>query len=232
MVGFKVCCIQSTAEADMAIAAGAFAIGLVGEMPDGPGALSDDRIAEISAGVRRRYGDAIWRVLLTSRTNGGDVADHIHWTGVNAVQIVDHVDAKTWRVIRAAQPTTKIIQVVHVESDAALDYARYAEEFVDLILLDSGTPSAIDGARSLGGTGRTHDWLISKQIVAEISRPVLLAGGLRPDNVAAAVATVAPHGLDICSGLRNRDAGYALEQSKLDAFATALASAPMETIDA
>jgi phosphoribosylanthranilate isomerase len=221
-IRFKICCIQSTDEADLAVAAGALAVGLVGPMPNGVGPIGDDLITEIAAHVRARYGDKIWSTLLTSRTDGDGIADHIAMTGANTLQIVDTPEARAYETLRRAHPGLRIIQVIHVEDEAAIDHARRAGESVDAILLDSGKPSA--PVRTLGGTGDVHDWTISRRIVETCGRPVFLAGGLNPQNVAAAVDAVRPFGVDICSGLRDRDRRDALNPAKLGAFAAALAA--------
>ncbi len=81
--------MQSTNEADAAIAAGALAVGLVGAMPNGPGPISDHAIKDIAAHVHRLHSNKIWTVLLTSHTDGDAIADHVEYTQVNTVQIVD-----------------------------------------------------------------------------------------------------------------------------------------------
>jgi phosphoribosylanthranilate isomerase len=219
-VHFKVCCIRSADEAELAIAAGAAAVGLVGEMPNGPGQISDDDIHEIAASVHRRHGDKIWTTLLTSRTDGAAIADHIAVTGVNTVQVVDAPASGAYAAIRKAHAHIRLMQVIHVEDAGAIDAARQAAQSVDVILLDSGKPST--AARTLGGTGDTHDWAISRQIIEAVPIPVFLAGGLGPDNVAEAVAAVRPYGVDICSGIRDKEDGYRLVPEKLEAFAGAL----------
>ncbi len=219
---FKVCCIRSTAEADMAINAGALAVGLVGEMPNGPGPIADDQIKEIAAHLRGRDGDKVWTTLLTSQTEGDAIADHIAETGVNTVQIVDDPAPGAYAIIRKSHPNVRIMQVIHVEDERAVDSAMKAGAVADIILLDSGKPSA--PARTLGGTGDVHDWTISRKIVEAVKGPVFLAGGLNPENVAEAVAAVRPFGVDICSGLRDRDNDYALVPKKLEAFAGVLAA--------
>lgn len=217
---FKICCIQSCEEADLAIGAGALAIGLVAEMPNGPGPITDRAVAEIAAHVHARHGDQIWTTLLTGRIDGDAIADHIAATGANTVQIVDEAAPGAHGVLRKSHPNTRIMQVVHVEDEGAIDQARAFENDVDVILLDSGKPSAPE--RTLGGTGDTHDWSVSKQIVETIAKPVFLAGGLNPDNVGDAVRAVRPFGVDICSGLRDRDNEYALLADKVNAFRAAL----------
>lgn len=220
MMPFKVCCMLSAEESDMAVAAGALAIGLVGEMPNGPGPIADDAIRKIADHVSARHGDRVWTTLLTSRTEGGAIADHIADTGVNSVQIVDDPEPRAYDLIRRAHSHIRILQVIHVEDEGAIDAARRASEDADVILLDSGKPSAPE--RTLGGTGDIHDWSVSKRIVEQVERPVFLAGGLNPENVTEAIKTVRPYGVDICSGLRDKSRGHALNHKKLCAFAAQL----------
>lgn len=210
----------SPEEADMAIAAGALAVGLVGEMPSGPGPLADEVITKIAGHVSKRHGDEIWTTLLTSRTDGEAIADHIADTGVNTIQIVDGPALGAYDVIRRAHADIRILQVIHIEDESAIEASRRAAEGADIILLDSGKPSASE--RTLGGTGDTHDWSISRKIVETVDKPVFLAGGLNPENVKDAIQAVQPFGVDICSGLRDKSHGYALIRDKVEAFAAQL----------
>ncbi len=223
MTAFKICCIRSTEEAEIAARAGAYAIGLVGDMPSGPGIIEDDHIREITDFVRQSLAGSVRSVLLTSRTNADAIANHVATTQPDFVQIVDDPEPGAYRVIRKAHPALKIIQVIHVEDDGAVDQARSVEDGADFILLDSGKPSAPD--RTLGGTGDVHDWSVSRRIVEAVQLPVFLAGGLSPENVYEAVRLVRPFGVDLCSGLRDRKNDYALIPEKTAAFAVALAAA-------
>jgi len=192
----KVCCIASPEEAALAVACGADALGLVGEMPSGPGVIGDDLIAEIA----RRAPAGLATFLLTSRTDPDGVVSHVRSTGVNTVQLVDEVEKGTYAAIRRDAPGVKIVQVLHVQDDDVLAQARRIEGEVDAVLLDSGRPGAV--IKELGGTGRTHDWNLSARLVASTKRPVFLAGGIRPANVAEAIGMVRPFGIDLCSGVR------------------------------
>ena len=215
---FKVCCIRSVAEADMAIAAGAWAIGLVSTMPSGPGPIADAEIRAIAGATRGR----VRRVLLTSRTDAGAVIGQIRFCGTDMVQLVDAVPARTRRAIREACPGVNIMQVVHVDGKAALATAKAAAKQSDMVLLDSGR---LQGpVKQLGGTGRVHDWAISAQIARALDVPVILAGGLTPHNAGRAAALVKPFALDVCSGIRNE--AFALDEEKLRAFARAAMQAP------
>ena len=217
---FKICCMQSEAEIDMAAAAGAYAVGIVGPMPNGAGFLDDATAARLARYGVDRYGDRLWVTLLTKRTRAQEIADHVAAIGANAVQIVDRPERFAYALLRQRFPVLKILQVVHVEDARAIDEAQAAAPHVDAILLDSGRPSA--STPTFGGTGDRHDWSISRRIVEAVEKPVFLAGGLNPQNAAAAIDAVAPFGLDICSGLRNRASGDALIPEKLAAFAQTL----------
>ncbi len=204
----KICCIDSLEEAGMAIRFGASALGLVGHMPSGPGIISDDLIAEIARSVPPPVGT----FLLTSETDAQAVIQHQKKVGTNTVQIVDALQSGTYSEIRQALGGVKLVQVIHVTGGESVDEAQRIAPEVDAILLDSGNPNL--AVKELGGTGRTHNWALSRRIVESVRVPVFLAGGLRPENVRAAIESVQPVGLDLCSGVRtqgNLDP-YKLEQ--------------------
>ena len=196
MPRIKICCIGSVAEAQLAIAHGASALGLVSEMPSGPGVIPDDLISAIAATVPKFIGT----FLLTSRTELAPIIEHIRRCGTNTVQLVDAVGEDVYQDLRRELPDIRIIQVVHVTGDAAIEEARRIAGRVDALLLDSGDPTL--EIKELGGTGRTHDWNRSRQIVESVKCPVFLAGGLNPGNILDAVRQVQPYGVDICSGVR------------------------------
>ena len=199
----KVCCISSLSEAETAVALGADALGLVGDMPSGPGIISDELARDIAAAVP----PPVATFLLTSRTRGDEIAEHVGHCGCSAVQVVQHIDPAEHEVIRARQPRVRRVQVIHVEDAGALELIADYAPYVDAFLLDSGRPTAT--TPELGGTGRTHDWAVSRDFVARAARPVFLAGGLKPENVGEAIATVRPYGLDLCSGVRREDVLHA-----------------------
>jgi len=196
MPRIKICCIGSVAEAQLAIAHGASALGLVSEMPSGPGVIPDDLISAIAATVPKFIGT----FLLTSRREAASIIDQIRRCGTNTVQLVDTVEESVYHDLRRDLPDIRIVQVVHVTGDAAIEEARRIAGLVDALLLDSGIPTL--EVKELGGTGRTHDWNRSRQIVESVKCPVFLAGGLNPGNILDAVRQVQPYGVDLCNGVR------------------------------
>ena len=212
----KICCISSVKEAEMAIAAGADALGFVAAMPSGPGVVDDATIRAVTSVVP----PPLATFLLTSRANGIDIVEHAQHCGTNTVQIVDHIDPSELAVVAVSLPMIRRVQVIHVEGPQALDLIPRYEPYVHAFLLDSGKPGGT--MRELGGTGRTHDWAVSREFVKRTRKPVFLAGGLNPDNAAEAIATVRPFGLDLCSGVRTN--GH-LDQVKLNAFMAAVKAA-------
>ena len=215
-VKVKVCCIASLDEARMAIAAGASAIGLVSEMPSGPGVIPEALIAEIAA----RVPAGIDTFLLTGAQDPHEIAAQQRRTGVATIQICDDLPEGGLPELRAALPGIALVQVVHVDGEEAVERAARVAPLVDAILLDSGNQKL--AVKELGGTGRRHDWAISRRIRDAAGVPVYLAGGLRAENVAEAIATVAPFGLDVCSGVR-RDGR--LDAARLEAFFAAVRDA-------
>ncbi len=205
----KICCISSLAEAHLAVQFGASALGLVAKMPSGPGPISDELIREIAVAVP----PPIASFLLTSRTDVAGIAEHQRAVATNTVQIVDALSAGTYAQLRLALPGISIVQVIHVIDEKSVDEALEIAPQVDALLLDSGNPNL--AVKELGGTGRVHNWALSRQIVDQSSKPVFLAGGLKAENVKVAMDAVQPWGLDLCSGVRTN--GH-LDPVKLEAF--------------
>ncbi len=192
----KVCCIGSAEEARLAVECGASAVGLVSEMPSGPGVIAEELIAEIAA----RVPPGVATFLLTCRQDADSIVAQQRRCRVNTLQLCDRVPAGTYAELRAHLPGVSLVQVVHVGGEESFEEAMSAARHVDALLLDSGDQSL--AVKELGGTGRTHDWRVSRRIVEASPVPVFLAGGLKPENVAEAVSTVRPFGLDVCSGVR------------------------------
>jgi phosphoribosylanthranilate isomerase len=207
----KICCMASVEEAWMAIEAGASAVGLVSAMPSGPGPIPEELIAEIAAIIP----PGVSSFLLTCLQDAASIIDQQRRLRVNTIQICDRLTQGSYHDLREALPGISLVQVVHVTGPEAVDEAIAVAPHVDAILLDSGNQSL--AIKELGGTGRTHDWTLSRKIREAIDVPLFLAGGLNPSNVAAAIREVQPFGIDVCSGLRTN--GH-LDREKLAAFFT------------
>jgi len=211
----KICCIGSVYEAALAIEYGASALGLVSHMPSGPGVISDQQIAEIAAAVPPPIGT----FLLTSKQNVSHIVAQHRFCRTNCIQICDHLTSGTHRELKDALPGISIVQVIHVVGPESVDEAWTVAPHVDAILLDSGNQKL--ATKELGGTGRTHDWTLSRKIRDSIDIPMFLAGGLTPENVAQAIQEIGPFGLDLCSGVRTSGK---LDESKLRRFFAAVRS--------
>ena len=209
----KICCIASVAEAWMAIEHGASAIGLVSAMPSGPGPIAEELIAEIAAPVP----PGVASFLLTCKQDAASIIDQQRRTRVNTIQICDRLVDGTYEDLRQALPGISLVQVIHVTGPEAVHEALAISSHVDAILLDSGNQSL--KVKELGGTGRTHDWALSRAIRESVEVPVYLAGGLKPENVAEAIRAVRPFGVDVCSGLRTDGR---LDEVKLKSFFAAI----------
>ena len=209
----KICCISSINEALIAIGAGASAIGLVGAMPSGPGVISDALILEISKAVPPPIGT----FLLTSETSVQEIIKHHQLTLTNTIQMVDKLATGTYDDLRLALPGIKLVQVIHVLGEKSVEEAIEISTQVDAILLDSGNPDLF--IKELGGTGRTHNWNLSRTICEKTTKPVFLAGGLNQSNIIRAIEEVQPFGVDLCSGVRTNGM---LEKAKLENFVNAI----------
>ena len=215
----KVCCIASVEEAALAVECGASALGLVSHMPSGPGVISDELIAEIAATVP----PAIGTFLLTSRQSAREIVAQQRSCRTNTIQICDHLTAGTHRELKQALPGISVVQVIHVTGPESVEEAVRVAPLVDAILLDSGNQKL--AVKELGGTGRTHDWSLSRTIRERIGIPLFLAGGLTSENVGHAMEEVRPFAIDLCSGVRTDGK---LDAEKLGRFFSAVrATAPL-----
>lgn len=205
----KICCIGSIEEALTAIDFGASAVGLVAQMPSGPGPIPDELIRQIALAVP----PPVATFLLTSETSANEIIKHHHRTGTNTIQIVDLLSSGTYSQLKTELPSVKIVQVIHVIDERSVDLAISISENVDALLLDSGNPDL--KIKELGGTGRVHNWKLSRKIRDNAKCPVFLAGGLKAENVKQAITEVQPFAIDVCSGVRTNGK---LDRQKLSDF--------------
>jgi len=202
----KICCISSIDEAKLAIKYGASAIGLVSKMPSGPGVISEELISKIAASVPEN----IDTFVLTSKQDVASIIAQHKKCKTNTIQIVDTLISGSYTELKKALPKIQIVQVIHVADLNSVDEAIEVSKYVDSILLDSGNQK--NKIKTLGGTGKTHDWSLSKRIVDSVNIPVYLAGGLGENNVLDAIAKVNPYGIDLCSSVRTNNL---LDENKL-----------------
>ena len=209
----KICCIRSLTEAWTAIRHGASALGLVSKMPSGPGVIPDEDIAAIAAAVP----PPVATFLLTSRQDAASIIEQQRRLRTTTVQVCDRLERGAYAELRRALPGVRIVAVVHVTGPTSVDEAVGVAGQADAVLLDSGLPEA--AVKELGGTGRRHDWALSRRIREAVDVPVFLAGGITPEHAAEAMAAVGPFALDVCTGVRTNGA---LDEAKLEALFAAL----------
>ncbi len=205
----KICCISSVEEAMLALSYGASAIGLVGQMPSGPGIISNQQILEITTSLP----PTLSTFLLTSETQPKAIIDHYKQVNTSTIQIVDQVETSAYQQIRNELPHVKIVQVIHVLNGESVRQAIDVSPYVDAILLDSGNPNL--PTKELGGTGRIHNWDLSQTIRMKVDVPIILAGGINSNNVKQAIDHVKPFGVDLCSSVRTNGK---LDENKLKLF--------------
>ncbi|MCO6473707.1 MAG: phosphoribosylanthranilate isomerase, partial [Melioribacteraceae bacterium] len=182
---------------------------LVSEMPSGPGIISEPEIEKIISSLS----SSTMTVLLTSKVTAEEIIKQYDYCKPFALQLVDELGKNESVRLRELLPDVELIQVIHVLNESSIQQAKKIEKYVDKILLDSGNPNR--NVKTLGGTGNTHNWEISKKLVEEVNVPVFLAGGLNYDNVIEAVKKVNPFGIDLCSGVRTNGK---LDRLKLNDF--------------
>ncbi|GHO44009.1 phosphoribosylanthranilate isomerase [Ktedonospora formicarum] len=210
----KICCISSIEEAHLAVNYGASALGLVSAMPSGPGIIEEELITQIADTIP----PGVASFLLTSLIDPEAIAEQQRICHVNTVQLVDSLPQGGLQHLRKLLPPgIAIVQVIHVQGQHSIDEALEVAPYVNAILLDSGNPTL--PIKELGGTGRVHDWDISRALREAVNVPIFLAGGLNAENVGAAIDEVGPFGLDLCSSVRTNGK---LDIQKLERFFSAI----------
>ncbi len=201
----KVCGHTSQEDITASVAAGVDAVGVITEVPvDTPRAVSLDHAAELLASVP----PFVTSVLVTMPPDVDTALSLLARTTPDVLQLHPNLDLEQINELAAQVDTTLVITVDPMDPDITA-----YQDAADALLVDSVT------AEGAGGTGETHDWTKTRELVADLSVPVVLAGGLTPDNVATAVSTVEPYGVDVASGVevtggqKNHDAVAAFVQA-------------------
>jgi len=198
MIRVQIAGISSLGEALAAEQAGVDALGFTVRLPGGV----HDGLTEAKArGIIAALPPFVTSVAITYVDTPREAVELCRYLGVTALQLHGPFPTQELPLIRAALPHLKLIRAVHVTGPEALVQARALERRVDALILDTYDPAS--GRH--GATGQTHDWSISRQIVAQTRTPVILAGGLTPDNVAEAIRTVQPWAVDVHTGVEDPD---------------------------
>ncbi|WP_123533001.1 phosphoribosylanthranilate isomerase [Halosimplex salinum] len=188
----KVCGVTRATDRDAVVAAGADAVGVISDVPvDTPREVSEATAADLLAGVP----PLVTSVLVTMPESVDEAVTLVDALRPDAVQVHGGLSPSELAAF-GRRVRQDLIAAVDADADDVADYADAA----DALLVDSVDA---DGG---GGTGETHDWERTRELVADVDVPVILAGGLAPDNVAEAVATVRPFGVDVATGVERFDA--------------------------
>jgi phosphoribosylanthranilate isomerase len=200
MVKVKVCGVKRLEDALMAVHYGADAVGLlVGQTHASSDFIDVSQAKTIVSGLPPYCST----VLVTHLVTLSEIVDLARKIGVTTIQLPGDISPEQIREIKNFLPYIKVTKAIHVVNDSSIeDVERYIGA-ADAILLDSVNKTT----DQVGGTGLTHDWTISKRITRDCAIPIILAGGLNPDNVKSAIAQVEPYGVDANSGLKRSD-GY------------------------
>ncbi|MBI9104532.1 MAG: phosphoribosylanthranilate isomerase [Spirochaetales bacterium] len=208
--------MQSLEEARAIIDAGVDHIGITPGENNLPGEISYKDAFEIFQAVKGE----ITRIAITVSTDIEEIIemvkavqpDILHICGPSSTMM----PPPALYELRRALPGIRIMQAISVGDRSAVDLCLKYQDAADIIILDTEV-STIGG---IGASGETHDWSISKEIVDRCKLPVILAGGLSPDNVAAAIKAVRPWGVDSlsCTNIPLENGGFRKDIAKIKQF--------------
>lgn len=197
---FQVAGIHDFEEAKLAIQGGANWLGIPLRLPSG----KDDITEADAKDLISRLPDEVTPVLISYMVDADELASFTREIGFQAVQLHGDISVDEVRRLRSLNSDLFILKSLVVRSDNAqelLEVERSMEDFVDMFLTDTYNP----GTGAMGATGLRHDWSVSKAIVDNTSKPVIIAGGLNPENVYEAVREINPYGVDAHTGLEGPD---------------------------
>jgi len=192
MARVKICGLTNQADLQAAVEAGTDAIGVISSVD-----VATSR--EVDRGTAAELIAAVPPFVTATLVSMPDDAEHavelVKAIRPDALQLHGNFDADDLGYIRAETGVKVIAAVDHEETDRA----SALDGVADALLVDSTTD---EGA---GGTGETHDWEATGDLVETLTTPVILAGGLTPDNVGEAVRVAAPFGVDVASGVERSE---------------------------
>ena len=187
-------------EAEMLISAGVEMLGFPLRLKDGREDLPETEAADIVAATHGRC-DA---VAITYRDTAAEVIELCDSLGFNAVQLHGAISREEVLALRKARPAMTLIKSLVVSADNEAQLVREIDdtaELIDAYITDTHDPST----GRTGATGKVHDWSVSAALVGYSPKPVILAGGLNPENVGAAISAVRPASVDAHTGLEGPD---------------------------
>ena len=184
--------IQTVEEALACVEAGADRVGVLVGVPGGkfPCAIHEDEAKRIFDALS---GKAV-RVLISVADNEEDILSQTERLSPDVLHLCANFEgsAEFCEKLKKRMPEVKLMEAVGIVDESAIEDARKKAEYADLLILDS-VSKTVPG---VGAAGITHDWSIDRRIVESVDIPVILAGGLGPDNVAEAIEAVHPAGVD------------------------------------
>jgi len=207
MLRVKICGNRRPEDIALAAGMGADAVGLIA----GVRHVSEDALEpEQAAALLHSVPPFVTSVLVTHLVVAEEVIGLHRQVPTCAIQLHDAIPVEAVKVIRATLPFIQLIKAIGITDALAIDAALSFEPHVDALLLDTHTNDRI------GGTGTVHDWSISRRIVLAVRKPVILAGGLRPENLVQAIEAVRPYGVDVNSGVELPDGDK--DPARVEAF--------------
>ena len=192
-VRVKICGIASREDLLIAVEAGADAVGFIVDVPQSPRNLSIDEATKLIEATPI----FVDTVMVTVPTDVNHLEKICEESDADIIQI--HGSSHLYKEIRDRLPDARLICGVQARSEVPIDAVLEAANLFNAVLVDSHVPG------KYGGTGKTHDWELSKRFRQLIRpKPLILAGGLRPDNVNEAIRMVKPYAVDVSTGVESR----------------------------
>lgn len=186
--------IYEIGSAEQARAVAALGVDHIGVLV-GRGAFPRERSAAAARAIFAACPARVRRVALSLSPDLGEIARIIEQAGPDIIHLgaaAERLGASESAEVKRGYPGIRLMRSIPVVDESSIAFAKAHEGIADFLLLDSHTP----GDAQIGALGRTHDWRLSRRIVESVAIPAILAGGLGPDNVAEAIRTVRPAGVD------------------------------------
>lgn len=198
MVKVKICGIKRLEDAHLSIKYGADALGfLVGQVHKS----SDFLQKEVAKSIISQLPPYCSPVLVTHSINWKEILKLVRYLNVTTVQLPGAITPEDIEQIKKTLPWLKVIKSIHVKNENSINEGRKYLSYVDAVLPDTFNLKN----DQIGGTGLTHDWNISRKMVTEYNKPLILAGGLNPNNIVEAIKFVKPYAIDANSGIKATD---------------------------